>query len=178
MSSNSLFLVQSCICMNTQYYYSRHGEHTAVSSFYQFSHCKNVKTKTQGVMKSLLQPSSGTWCSKFWTGSSHFQACRLSPGTIRLHNQGNQRGRFQPFHAWGLSLGSAWLWELLKWPEIGNNINRKLIHKGDQEWAQQACRLWGWARTCCSLLWVLQNVERRVFQGTECLERQFMWLHP
>lgn len=37
--------------------------------------------------------------------------------------------------------------------------------------------LWGWARTCYSLLWVLQNVERRVFQGTECLERQFIWLH-
>lgn len=37
--------------------------------------------------------------------------------------------------------------------------------------------LWGWARTCCSLLWVLQNVERRVFQGTECLERQLIWLH-
>lgn len=48
LSSNSLFLVQSCICMNTQYYYSRRGEHTAVSGFYQFSHCKNVKTKTQG----------------------------------------------------------------------------------------------------------------------------------
>lgn len=94
-------------------------------------------------MKSLLQPSSDTWCSKFWTGSSHFQACRLSPGTIRLFNQGNQRGSFQPFHAWGLSLGSAWLWELLKWPEIGNDINRKLMHKGDQEWAQQACRALG-----------------------------------
>ena len=48
LSSNSLFLVQSCICMNTQYYYSRHGEHTAASGFHQFSHCKKVKTKAQG----------------------------------------------------------------------------------------------------------------------------------
>lgn len=57
LSSNSLFLVQSCICMNTQYYYSRHGEHTAASGFYQFSHCKKVKTKAQGWWSPYSSPA-------------------------------------------------------------------------------------------------------------------------
>lgn len=152
--------------MNTQYYYSRHGEHTAASDFHRFSHWKNVKTKAQEWWSPHCSPAVVHGAPSFELGlpASKPVICLLVPlgCTAKATREAVSSHSMLGGRVWGQrdcekSLSNQRLEMML----IGNSS----IKETRNEWAQQACSALGLGKNLLQLALGSSKCREEGFSG-------------